>query len=125
MAGMKTITGTVYGKDYTLACDVGQERHLHTLIGQVNQRTTRLEGAIGRLPEALMLLYTALMIADELHESQKEVARLNQELEQARRLLEQTNATGQTDTAGLEEAVSQNILEIAARLENVANKLAA
>lgn len=125
MTGMKTITGTVYGKDYTLACDVGQERHLHTLIGQVNQRTSRLEGAIGKLPEALMLLYTALMIADELHESQKEVARLNQELEQARRLLEQTNATGSTDTAGLEAAVSQNILEIADRLNAVANKLAA
>ncbi len=125
MTGMKTITGTVYGKDYTLACDVGQERHLHTLIGQVNQRTTRLEGAIGKLPEALMLLYTALMIADELHESQKETARLTQELEQARRLLEQTNAGGNTDTAGLESAVSQNILEIAARLDQVANKLAA
>ena len=124
MTGMKTITGTVYGKDYTLACDVGQERHLHTLVGQVNQRTSRLEGAIGKLPEALMLLYTALMIADELHESQKEVARLNQELEQARRLLEQTSNAG-TDTAGLEQAVSQNILEIAARLDQVANKLAA
>lgn len=125
MTGMKTITGTVYGKDYTLACDVGQERHLHTLIGQVNQRTARLEGAIGKLPESLMLLYTALMIADELHESQKEAARLSQELEQARRLLDQTNATGATDTAGLEQAVSQNLLELAARLDQVANKLAA
>lgn len=124
MTGMKTITGTVYGKDYTLACDVGQERHLHTLIGQVNQRTTRLESAIGKLPEALMLLYTALMVADELHESQKEVARLNQELEQARRLLDQTSNAG-TDVSGLEQAVSQNILEIAARLDQVANKLAA
>lgn len=125
MTGMKTITGTVYGKDYTLACDVGQERHLHNLIGQVNQRTARLEGAIGKLPEALMLLYTALMIADELHESQKEVTRLGQELEQARRLLDQTNATGNTDTAGLEQAVSQNLFELAARLDQVANKLAA
>ena len=102
MTGMKTVTGTIYGKDYTLACDVGQERHLQQLVGQLNARSTRLESAIGKLPENLMLLYTALMVADELHESQKEVARLNQELDQARRLLDQTNATGNTNTAGLE-----------------------
>ena len=122
MAGMKTVTGTIYGKDYTLACDVGQERHLQTLIGQLNTRASRLESAIGRLPENLMLLYTALMVADELHESQKEVARLTQEVEQARRLLEQAGNVG---TAALEEAVAMNLQEITARLDAVANKLAA
>lgn len=124
MAGMKTVTGTVYGKDYTLACDVGQERHVQTLVGQLNARASRLESAIGKLPENLMLLYTALMVADELHESQKEVVKLQQELEQARRLLEQAgNAHG--NSAGMEKAVAVNILEIAARLDQVANKLAA
>lgn len=123
MSQMKTITGTVYGKEYTLACDVGQERQLQQLVSQLNQRATRLESAIGKLPENLMLLYTALMVADELSESQKEVAKLTEELAQARRLLEQAGPA--SGNAQLEEAVSANVLEIAARLEAIAGKLAA
>lgn len=123
MSQMKTITGMVYGKEYTLACDVGQERQLQQLIGQLNQRSARLESAIGKLPENLMLLYTALMVADELSESQKEAAKLQEELAQSRRLLEQAGHAG--GNAQLEEAVSANVLEIAARLEAIAGKLAA
>jgi cell division protein ZapA len=121
---MKTITGIVYGKEYTLACDVGQERQLQQLVGQLNQRAQRLESAIGKLPENLMLLYTALMVADELQESQKEVARLSEELTQARRLLEQAGPAN-ASAAGLETAVAENILDIAARLDAVAARLAA
>jgi cell division protein ZapA len=124
MAHMKTITGMVYGREYTLACDVGQERHLQNLVTQLNQRAIRLESAIGKLPENLMLLYTALMVADELHESQKEVAKLNEELAQARRLLEHAG-TVNSNTHQLEEAVAANLFEVADRLSAVANKLAA
>ena len=124
MAQMKTITGLVYGREYTLACDVGQERHLQNLVTQLNQRSGRLEQAIGKLPENLMLLYTALMVADELHESQKEVARLNEELAQARRLLE-TAGSVNSNTHQLEEAVAANLFEVAERMNAVAGKLAA
>jgi len=124
MAQMKTITGMVYGREYTLACDVGQERHLQNLVTQLNQRAIRLESAIGKLPENLMLLYTALMVADELHESQKEVAKLNEELAQARRLLEHAG-TVNSNTHQLEEAVAANLFEVADRLSAVVNKLAA
>lgn len=123
MSQMKTITGSVYGKEYTLACDVGQERQLQHLLTQLNQRATRLDAAIGKLPENLMLLYTALMVADELHESQKEVAKLTEELTQARRLLAEAGAAHAH--AGMETSVADNILEIAARLDAVTAKLAA
>lgn len=120
MAAMRTITGIVYGKEYTLACDAGQEAHLQGLIAQVDGRATRLDSAIGKLPEALMLLYTALMLADELHESQKETARLKTELEQARRLASEAGST-----AGLEDAVAENVIELTTRLDALAAKLAA
>jgi cell division protein ZapA len=120
MSQMKTVTGTIYGKEYTLACDIGQEKQLQGLISQLNQRSARLETAIGKLPENLMLLYTALMVADELHESQKEIAALTEELTQARRLLESGAGNGAVD-----EAVSANLFELATRLDSIASKLAA
>lgn len=130
----KTVIARVYGKDYALACDVGQEPHLNSLVADFNQRTVELEKAVGRLPESLMLLYTALMVNDELHDTARElkraredVARLKEELATTQRQLEQTQQEVASDTrfAALEEEVAQNLFAVAKRMEGLAEKLAA
>ena len=120
---MKTVQAHVYGKDYTLACDTGQELHLGQLIKQINARTERLSKAVGHLPDGLMLLYTALMVADELHDAQKEITRLRAELTAA----EQATATenGDAKVAALEETLATNLEEFASRINGLAEKLAA
>ena len=123
MAAMKTVQARVYGKDYTLACDAGQEQHLMQLIKQVDARALRLDQAVGNLRDDMMLLYTALMIADELHDAQKENARLKAEFESARRLAE----AGSNDKrlAVLEEDLAENLSELAERIGSLAGKLEA
>lgn len=117
---MANVKGTVYGREYTLACDAGQERHLQQLIAQVNARTGRLESALGKMPEGLMLLYTCLMLADELHETSKEVTGLRQQAARA----EQLNGAGDdARLAALEEEVAGNLVALAGRIENLAGKL--
>lgn len=123
MAGMKTVTAHVYGKEYTLACDLGQEKHLQALIQQVDGRTERLDAAIGRLPEGTMLLYTALMLADELHEAQKENARLQQQLAGTNAILESKGDDARL--AQLEVEVAENLVDLAGRIDQLASKLAA
>jgi cell division protein ZapA len=120
----KTVIAHVYGKEYTLACDVGQEQHLGALVREVNARTQQLEKAVGKLPEPLMLLYTALMVADELHDTRREQARLRADLDHA---LAQLDATSGDDTrlAALEEEVAENLHAIATRIEGLADKLTA
>lgn len=124
---MKTITAYVYGKEYTLACDDGQEAHLNHLIAQVNARAERLERAVGKLPEAMMLLYTALMTADELHDISRESAQVKDELAKSKRAAESHASTQGSDAAreALEEEVAENLDELAARLTSLAEKLAA
>ena len=80
---MSTVRAEVYGKEYTLACDDGQEQHLQQLVAQVEERTSRLGGHLGRIPDSLMLLYSALMLADELHEAKHELARMRQQIKQS------------------------------------------
>ncbi len=58
----KTIIAQVYGKAYTLACDVGQEQHLQSLIQEVNERAFQLEKAVGKLPEPLMLVRLCFLL---------------------------------------------------------------
>lgn len=128
---MKTVTAHVYGKDYTLACDVGQEHHLTQLVMDVNNRTHQLERAVGKLPEPMMLLYTALMVADELHDAKRDVARLRDELtrhkEELANTQQQLDEMGSDDgrLAALEEEVATSLNAIAARMDGLADKLAA
>lgn len=120
----KTIIAHVYGKEHMLACDAGQEQHLAQLITEINSRIGQLEKAVGKLPEPLMLLYTALMISDELHDTKRELIRTRDELARTNRQLEEAGAED-TRLTQLEEEVATNIHALAARLEGLATKLAA
>lgn len=120
---MKTIKAVVYGKEYTLACDDGQEQHLQQLVQQLNSRARTLEKAVGKLPEGLMMIYTALMISDELHDAQRESTRLRDELAHTQRLLHD-NSPDDARLAALEEEVATNLQELAQRIEGLAGKLA-
>lgn len=119
---MKTITAHVYGKEYTLACDAGQEQHLQKLVGQINARTHELEKAVGKLPEPLMMLYTALMVADELHDTKIDAARSREALATMERQLAERGDGAQL--AALEEEVADNLQQLADRLDGLALKLA-
>lgn len=120
---MKTVKAVVYGKEYTLACDAGQEQHLQQLVSQLNARAKTLEKAVGKLPEGLMMIYTALMLSDELHDAQRENARLKDEVSKTHRLLHEGSADD-ARLAALEEEVASNLQQLAQRIEGLAGKLA-
>lgn len=121
--GMKTVVTMVQGKEYTLACDVGQENHLYHLVKKVNSCAEQLTKGVGKLSEPLMLLYTALMVADELHEAHKENARLKDELGRAQELLDTHG--DEARIAALEEGMAESLLALASRIEGIAEKLSA
>lgn len=118
---MKTVIAVVQGKEYTLACDAGQEQHLYHLVKQVNSRADQLVKGVGKLTEPLMLLYTALMVADELHEAHKENARLRDELARAQEMLDTHG--DEARIAALEEGMAESLLALASRIEGIAEKL--
>ena len=119
----KTVIAHVYGKEHTLACDVGQEQHLGKLLQEVNARIAQLEKAVGKLPEPLMLLYTTLMVADELHDTKRELNRARDELAATREHMAQ--AGDDARLAALEDEVAGNLYAIASRIEGLAVKLVA
>lgn len=127
----KTVVAHVYGKEYTLACDAGQEQHLSSLVQQINARAQQLEKAVGKLPESMMLLYTALMVADELHDAKRDNAASREELSRMRRQLEEIGTGNGNSTMddnrllALEEEVAGSLHAIATRIEGLADKLSA
>jgi cell division protein ZapA (FtsZ GTPase activity inhibitor) len=104
-------------------CDAGQEQHLAKLVVEVNARIAQLEKAVGKLPEPLMLLYTTLMVADELHDTKRDLYRTRDELSSVRQQMAESGDDARL--AALEDEVANNLHAIATRMEGLADKLAA
>jgi cell division protein ZapA len=118
---MKTVAAVIQGKEYLLACDAGQEQHLQHLVRQLNARADQLTKGVGKLSEPLLLLYTALMVADELHEANRENTSLRDELMQAKALID--GAGDDARVAALEEGMAETLHALASRIEGIAEKL--
>lgn len=67
---MAELDVTVAGRSYRLACDDGQEPHLRTLAAALDSDARALAAAGGIIGEARLLLMTALLTADKLHDAQ-------------------------------------------------------
>ncbi len=64
---MSSVSVTVNGKRYPIACENGQEAHLSRLAVYVDNRLKEIAAAVGRpVSDDLLLVMTSLVIADEL-----------------------------------------------------------
>ena len=66
---MAQISVTINGKLYPLACADGEEDRLHKLAAYVDSKTRDIAGKLGHVNEARLILMSALLIADELHDA--------------------------------------------------------
>lgn len=92
---MPQIEITVGGRSFEVACQSGEEPFLHSAAAMLDTEASALSDAIGRMPEARMLLMAGLMLADKtagledrLRQAEKRVAALEGELRAAPREIE-------------------------------------
>lgn len=129
---MAQVTVIVNNRNYTLACDDGEEEHLTDLAAQIDNRIAELATEVG-VPsnDAKLMLMASLVIADELAfanerivELEDEVASLNAGEKAAPR--SEHGVKLKPGRAGvLDQEKFAGILESAARrMEDIAAKLA-
>lgn len=58
------------GRRYSVACRDGEEEHLRSVAALVDRRARDAAAALGTLGESRHLLFTALMLADDIKEAQ-------------------------------------------------------
>ncbi len=66
---MAQVIVEISGRNYPLACRDGDEPHLLALAADLAARADRLVESLGPMSEGRLMLMTALMVADELHDS--------------------------------------------------------
>ncbi|WP_397602377.1 cell division protein ZapA [Sphingorhabdus sp.] len=102
---MPDVKLSIAGRDYFVACNAGEEQRLLQLGALVDATALEVAGGARGMTETRALLFSALMLADKLHD---------------------TGGTVTADTAGPSAAMlqSSDILEgLATRLENLALRL--
>ena len=78
---MSKFTFTLYGKEYTLNCNPGEEERLKTIIDFVAGKMAEVGGRVGNTTEPRLLMLTCLQLADELLEARNRAQDGNKEEE--------------------------------------------
>jgi len=117
---MPLVNIMVNGRAYTVACDDGEEEHLKELGAHVDVKVRELLGSVGQVGDQRLILMAALLLADEHHAMETQVAALTAELEALK-----GTSTELDNKLNKSEGFAADALEAAAmRIENIAARLA-
>jgi cell division protein ZapA len=112
----------ISGRDYSIACDDGQEEQLRFLADEVDDRIRSLVFRMGGNPgEEMALLLTSLTMADELIESKKEIEALRGESRSGGNVKQERQ--GQARLQEIEAAMTATLEDIALRIEKIAEQV--
>jgi len=100
---MPQVNIAINGNAYAIKCEAGEENRLKELASTVDDRVSRLVSGLGQIGENKLLLMAAILLADELTE---------------------TNPIAALGRSGADTAFSVRLLEsAAARIEDIAARL--
>lgn len=106
---MAQVSIKVNGFIYNIGCEDGQEDHLQAMASQVDSRIDSIKELGGNSGESRLLLLASLLLADELHD-------LNREMESLR-------ASGGCAGPRGEGEIGKRLGKLAARAEQIAAEL--
>jgi cell division protein ZapA len=134
---MPQVDISIGGRTFEVACQDGEEPFLHAAAAMLDTEASALAGAIGRLPEAKMLLMAGLMLADKTAALEDDLKALKDKIatqdkalrsaeerlaDRARRIAELQEAGPRTE---LPDRFTDGLSELAARAEALAETLQA
>jgi cell division protein ZapA len=107
---MPTVTVLLNGRNYDIACGPGEEMRVEELAGRLRTRLEGVARSLGGGQENFIFAVTALLLADELEQREKELAQL-------RGLQKESAEFRGADLAKMLDKLAGRIEAIAARME--------
>ena len=131
---MPKVQITIGGREFTVACQAGEEAFLNTAAKMLDTEAAVILGQIGRMPPDRMLLMAGLMLADKTAALEDDVQELREKLaakekslrsaeerlaDRARRITELQESA---PAAGVPQDVMDVLEKLTARAEGLAEK---
>lgn len=118
---MATVSVTIDGKTYRMACDEGQEQHLTSLAQQLDHYISHLKSSFGEIGDHRLSVMAGIMVMDELVEAKHKLAELRQEND----MLKQQAATLSNACERYETVAAKAIDKASSHIEILAGRLLA
>ncbi|ACS51956.1 hypothetical protein Bgr_18550 [Bartonella grahamii as4aup] len=109
---METVSVTIDGKIYRMACDKGQEHRLIALAAQLDQYITHLKNNFGEIGDHRLSVMAGIMIIDEMEEIKRENKKLQEDYNALLRLHNERDRT-----------MGKIMRDTTQRIENLTNQL--
>jgi cell division protein ZapA len=116
---MPQVTVNIAGRTYRMACGEGEEAHLEELAGVFDGKIQEMRRSFGEIGDMRLHVMAALTIADDLVETKRRLAALEQEMA-ARRTF---GSAGEDRSQVLEGQLAETLVKTAERIERLAKSL--
>ena len=116
---MPQVQVTIAGRNYRMACGEGEEAHLESLAAAYDAKIQELRGSFGEIGDMRLHVMAALTFADDLAESKRRVAALQEEIAAIRKLA----SAGDERSQVLETQVADALTKTAERIERLTKTL--
>ena len=116
---MPQVNVMIAGKAYRMACGEGEEGHLEGLARFFDEKIGEMRETFGEIGDMRLHVMAALMVADEVHELKRRLAKLEADLAAT-----QGNAGAADQRLGeVEDRAAEALVAAAERIEGVARSL--
>jgi cell division protein ZapA len=116
---MPQVTVTIAGRSYRMACGEGEETHLEGLAALYDGKIQEMRGSFGEIGDMRLHVMAALTLADDLAETRRRMAALEEEIAALRTLA----AAGNERSQALEAQLAEVLVKTAERIERLAKSL--
>ncbi len=117
---MAQVEISINGRNFTIACDDGQESHLFELGKAVNGKVEELIASAGQIGDTRLFMMASLLLADDLADS---LNKLREVEEAASKEVSDSPAVAPAPSDFDEDAVCQGLEQAAMHIENIAERL--
>jgi cell division protein ZapA len=116
---MPEVNVEINGRKYRMACEDGQEAHLQGLADRFNVHVDRFRGGFGEIGDNRLTVMAGIAVLDELHEAERRIAQLQQDLDDLKR----TGAELSAENEELEQRFAKRFADAARKIEAIATAI--